>query len=125
MIKEKVIPLDFKGEVEIRENTNNSLISYLKSKGFDTERYEPIGASFTTCNVGNAKDSSLNYSFEGSFICIDKKKSEDGKEHLVSIRLKELVPNDFFSLFHMLDVSFLKNEPKYNTKQIIHAYSIE
>lgn len=100
--EEKIFPLDFKGTVEVRENGNSSMISYLKGKGVDIERYYPIGASFTSYN------SSVPCSFEASINCIDKEKSQDDIEHIVSFKfeLKEITPNEFFSMFSIFCVTF-------------------
>ena len=82
---------DFFGTSAASIADDMSLEKFLQSRGVDTRRYEGIGAKINTGSSGI---------FSVSFICIDKEKFNDGKNHIVAIEFENGIGNDeFFGLF--------------------------
>ena len=101
---------DFKGSAAADIADHWNLEDFLKSKGFDTERFRPIGANFY---------SGYSSFFSASIICVDKKKSTEEKEHLTSIGLNnELTRDEFFDLFKRFNVIITNRNEGYEDKTI-------
>lgn len=86
------------------------LDSVLIERGVDTERYEAVGASFYA-----------GYSdyFSASIICVDKQKSTEQKEHIVSISFEnEFTKEQFFDLFKRFEVIVTKRFGNYENLEI-------
>lgn len=86
------------------------LDSVLIERGVDTERYEAVGASFFA-----------GYSdyFSASIICVDKQKSTEQKEHIVSISFEnEFTKEQFFDLFKRFEVIVTKRFGNYENLEI-------
>jgi len=87
---------DFVGTAAADISDHTDLNKHLKSRGFDTNRYESIGAKFYAI---------YSDSFSASIICIDKQKSTEEKPYIVAIKLeKEFSRDDFFELFKSFEV---------------------
>lgn len=87
---------DFKGTsaADISDHTN--LKEFLKSKGVNTDRFNPIGAAFYK---GYSDFSSA------SFICEDIESSK-----LIRLHIHEVTQEEFFNLFKRLDVVFANSD---------------
>lgn len=116
-MKAKVQYNDFVGSAAADISDNIDLERYLSSKGVDIKKYEAIGASFY---------SGYSSFFSLSIICIDKDKSTDEKQHLVSITFDEEISRDeFFELFKRFNVVISKKYGNYNHLEIDEEIHID
>lgn len=87
---------DFIGTAAADISDHTDLKKFLSSRGVDTDRYNPIGASFYH---GNSDF------FSGSIVCVDNEKSTEDKPYIVDISFEdEFSHEEFFNLFKRFDV---------------------
>lgn len=91
------------------------LDNYLAKHGVNPNRYEAIGAGFSTF---------YNSSFYTSIICIDKDQSTETNKYIVKIKT-EMSKNEFFDLFKEFSVVITKNLHNYHNIEINDNVSIE
>lgn len=91
------------------------LDSYLAKNGVNTDRYEAIGASFSTF---------YNSGFYTSIVCIDKNQSTFVNKHIVEIKT-DLSKKEFFGLFKVFSVTLTRNLHDYHDVEINDTVSIE
>lgn len=100
---------DFIGTSAADISDHNDLKKFLKSKGVDTNRYEPIGANFYT---------GYDDFFTASIICRDVEQSTDDKPYVVDLSLAQGIERDeFFKLFKRLSVVFTLKHGDYGQKE--------
>ncbi|WP_254561408.1 hypothetical protein [Dyadobacter diqingensis] len=81
---------DFQGTNAADISDHQDLKDFLKGRGVDTDRYDPVGSSFYS-SYG---------SFDAKIICVDKEKSTQEKPHIVEIDFETRVDKDeYFNLF--------------------------
>lgn len=101
---------DFIGTSAADISDHIKLKDFLKSKGIDTERYNPIGAGFY---AGYAS------SFHPSILCIDATLGTSENPHLVKIGFdkENFTKDDFFNLFKRMDVEFTLKHTSFREAQ--------
>ena len=101
---------DLKGTAAADKSDFVWLDSVLNERGVDTDRYEVIGASFY---------SGYSDYFSASIICIDKERSTEEKEYIVSISFEnEFTKEQFFDLFKRFKVIITKRFGGYEDLEI-------
>ena len=98
---------DFIGTAAADINDWIRLDEYLKQKGVDTERYEPIGAEFYHGE---------RY-FGASIICKDKQSENPNKAVKISFE-KGLSKEEFFNLFKIFNVIITKKYGEYQNWEL-------
>jgi len=108
---------DFIGTAAADISDHSNLTDFLNSRGVDTERYEPIGASFYH---GYADF------FSGSIICIDKQQSNEGTPYVVQIHFEaEFTHEEFFNLFKRFNAIVTKKHGGYQDYDINEEITID
>ena len=101
---------DFIGTAAADISDHTNLREFLASRGIDTERYEPIGASFYH---------GYTDFFNASIVCIDKEQSTDENPYIVDISFEdEFTHEEFFNLFKRFDVVITKKHEGHQDKEI-------
>lgn len=85
---------DYLGTAAADKSDHFFLSDYLKGRGVDTERYNPIGVEFYSGDSGY---------FSYSFICEDTESDEPNKAVKIKFESKDTY-EDFFSLFKRFNV---------------------
>lgn len=100
-MKAKVQYGDFAGSVAADSHEDNTLSSFLDSKGIDTDRYEPIGTRFYPHYKGGLAVKA---------ICLDKEQSTKEVPFVIQIALKEPIEyKEYFGLFKRFDAYVVKD----------------
>lgn len=87
---------DFIGTAAADRSDSGWIDRILKERGVDIERFEAIGVSFY---------SGYSQFFSASIICLDKEKSTEKKDYIVSIGFEnEFTREQFFNLFKRFKV---------------------
>lgn len=101
---------DFEGTAAADISDHTSLKAVLMERGFDTKRFEPIGATFYH---GYAKF------FNGSILCINKEKSTSEKKHIVNVSFEaDFTHQQFFDLFKRFSVHLHKRHEGYENMEV-------
>ena len=101
---------DFVGTTAADISDHSNLTDFLNGRGVDTERYEPIGASFYHGYVDF---------ISGSIICIDRQESTDNEPYIVKIHFEaEFTHEEFFSLFKRFNAVVTKKYGGYQDREI-------
>jgi hypothetical protein len=118
-MKAKVPYNDFVGTAaaDNSDDYNNlkPLDKYLSKHGVNSNRYEAIGASFSTF---------YHTGFYASIICIDKDQSTESKHQILEIKTN-LSKKEFFSLFKVYNVTITRNLLDYKDVEINDIIKIE
>ncbi|MEA4975765.1 MAG: hypothetical protein VB046_08530 [Paludibacter sp.] len=108
---------DFIGTSAADISDHTDLRKFISSRGIDTEKYEPIGASFYH-----------GYSdfFTASIICIDNEQSTKDKPYIVSLSFEEeFTHEEFFNLFKRFDVVVSRKHDGFQDYEINEEITID
>ena len=108
---------DFVGTAAADISDHSNLTDFSNRRGVDTERYEPIGASFYH---GYA-----NF-FSGSIICIDRQQSNENEPYIVKIHFEaEFTHEEFFNLFKRFNAVVTKKYGGHHDREIDEEITID
>lgn len=108
---------DFIGTSAADISDHANLISFLNGRNVDTNRFNPIGASFYH-----------GYSdfFTASIICIDNERSEKEKPYIVNLSFEnEFNHEEFFNLFKRFHVVISKKYDGHQDKIVDEEITID